>query len=54
MQRKNLRKDQKIVIRCTSETKKAFRRYAADYPSYEDAIRALLIAAGFLREGMVF
>jgi hypothetical protein len=43
-----------IIIRCTEETWRAFRRYAADYQSYEDALRAFLVKAGFLREGLVF
>jgi len=48
------KKTAKIIIRCTEETKKAFRRYAADYESYEEALRSLLARAGALEESLVF
>jgi len=43
-----------LVVRCSEETWRSFRKYAADYESYEDALRSLLALAGALHEGYVF
>ena len=43
------RKDREIRIRCTEETYRAWRRYAADFRNYEEALRSLLDKAGALR-----
>jgi hypothetical protein len=43
-----------LMIRCNYDTKKAFKKYAADYPNYEEALRSLLARAGVLRESLVF
>lgn len=47
-----LTQTEKLVIRCSTETKKAFRIFIAnnDYKSEEEALRALLRQAGFLKE----
>jgi hypothetical protein len=47
-------KDKRIVIRCSERTWKAFKKYAVDYPSYEEALKAFLEEKGYLREGVVF
>jgi len=39
-------KEYRLVIRCSRETLVAFKRYAADYESYEDALVSLLEKAG--------
>jgi hypothetical protein len=39
-------KECRLVIRCSRETLVAFKRYAADYESYEDALVSLLEKAG--------
>jgi hypothetical protein len=44
----------KLIIECSEETKRTFLRYAVDYRSHEDALRALLTRAGILHEGFVF
>jgi hypothetical protein len=43
-----------ILIRCSVETLKAFKKYAVDYEDYEAALRSLLARAGAVREGVVF
>jgi hypothetical protein len=43
-----------LVIRCSEETWRAFRRYAVDYEGYEAALRSLLVKAGLLSESAVF
>jgi hypothetical protein len=40
------RKDRELRIRCARETFIAFKRYAADYRTYEDALLSLLEGAG--------
>jgi len=49
-------KKEVIRIRCSAETKKAFRVFAAQEgcETLEDALRLLLVKAGYLREGIVF
>jgi len=37
---------ERIVIRCTRETAVAFRRYAAEFRNYEEALLSLLARAG--------
>jgi len=44
----------KLIIECSEETKRTFLKYAVDYRSHEDALRALLTKAGVLHEGRVF
>jgi hypothetical protein len=48
--------DEKIVIKCSPETRMAFSRFIANnnYKSAEEALRALLKQAGFLREARGF
>mgnify|MGYP001772884413 CR=1 FL=1 len=50
-----MRKEEKIIIKCTTETKQAFRRFVVegDFEDYEEALRALLIKAGALKERFV-
>ncbi|MCD6240369.1 hypothetical protein J7K27_02440 [Candidatus Bathyarchaeota archaeon] len=36
------RKTTSIRIRCTEETRRMFRKIAIDYPTYEDALLALI------------
>ncbi|MEM1710533.1 MAG: hypothetical protein QW820_06550 [Sulfolobales archaeon] len=43
-----------LYILCDEELYRAFRRYAADYRSYSEALRDLLIKAGALRKPTVF
>jgi len=46
--------EERLQIRCSRETYNAFRKYAADYKNYEEALRSLLAKAGVLREAIVF
>jgi hypothetical protein len=46
--------ERKLDIRCSEETFYAFRRYAADYRSYEEALKSLLVKAGFMKDAVVF
>lgn len=43
-----------IYIWCGEETYRAFRRYAADFRNYEEALRSLLRMAGALPEAPTF
>jgi hypothetical protein len=47
-------KQSTILIRCSEETLKAFKKYAVDYEDYEAALRSLLARAGALGESFVF
>lgn len=40
------RRSARIVIWCSEEVRRAFRRYAADYRNYEEALVSLLEKAG--------
>ena len=40
------RKDSVIVIKCSRETMIAFKRFAAEYDTYEDALLDLLKCKG--------
>jgi len=51
---KGLPKPKILIIRCTEETWRAFRRYAVDYENYEAALRTLLVKADVLKESRVF
>lgn len=42
------RKTEKLIIRCRPEVKKAFKKYAVDYPNYEQALIALMVKAGLM------
>ena len=35
-------KTERLIIRCTRHTKRRFRRIAADFDNYEEALRALM------------
>ncbi|MEM1690500.1 MAG: hypothetical protein QXF05_02935 [Thermofilaceae archaeon] len=43
-----------LYILCDDELYRAFRRYAADYRSYAEALRELMVRAGVLRRPPAF
>lgn len=43
-----------LYILCDEELYRAFRRFAADYESYAEALRELLVRAGVLRRPPAF
>ncbi|MEM4976659.1 MAG: hypothetical protein QXT64_04975 [Desulfurococcaceae archaeon] len=43
-----------LYVVCDEEVYRAFRRFAADYESYGEALRELLIRAGVLRRLPIF
>lgn len=51
MSEKNSRRKLMLYIWCRdADTYRAFKRYAADYRNYEEALRSLLEKAGVVRE----
>ncbi|MEM4429655.1 MAG: hypothetical protein QXM08_00645 [Thermofilaceae archaeon] len=43
-----------LYILCDDELYRAFRRYAADYRSYAEALRELMVRAGVLKKPITF
>lgn len=43
-----------LYIWCDEELYRAFKRYAADYRNYAEALKSLLVKAGVLQEAPTF